>query len=293
MPTARISRIRSVLVITMLANLAVASIKLVLGLLSGSLSLLADAFHSFFDSASNIIGLLGITVSAKPPDENHPYGHKKFETLASMGISVMLGIAALEILRGVVSRLLNPRPIHVSWIVLFALMLTMVVNLLVSLYEQRKGRQLESEILIADSFHTRSDFFAALLVLISLICYRLDLRFVDPVAALVIVVLIARAAYKIVSGAVATLTDAARVDVGAAERYINAIEGVAECHNLRTRGVSGEVFMDMHLRIDPGMTVERVHELEHEVIESIHERFPEVRDVMIHFEPQQEAKTSV
>ncbi len=282
----RYEQIRFVLLLTLLANAAVAISKLGFGVAIRSLSLIADGFHSLLDCTSNIVGLVGIALSKKPPDEKHPYGHRKFETLAAMGISFLLAFAAIEIVENAVRRLLSPQLIGWSPVTIGILLLTIGVNLAVSIYERRKGEQLRSEILIADSYHTRSDFYGALLVLLALVTAPAGLSWADPVAALLIVILITRAAYQIVKDAVASLADSARVDVEALRACVDAIAGVEQSHRVRTRGVAGEVFLDMHVRVDPEMPADELHRLEHEIGAIIHRQFSEVRDVMIHFEPR-------
>ena len=284
----RYQQVRFVLLVTLLANVFVATSKLIFGVAIQSLSLLADGFHSLLDCTSNIVGLVGIALSRTPPDDKHPYGHRKFETLAAMGISFLLAFAAIEIVQSAVRRLLSPQPIEWSPLTVGILVVTIGVNLAVSIYERRKGEQLQSEILIADSYHTRSDFYGALLVLIALLASPAGLSWIDPVAALLIVLLIGRAAYAIVKDAVASLADPARVDVQALQACVNAIGGVEQSHRVRTRGVAGEVFLDMHVRVDPEMPAEQLHRLEHEIGEIIRKQFTEVRDVMIHFEPRSE-----
>lgn len=281
----RFSQIRWVLFVTLLANLLVAAGKLLIGFSIGALSMIADGFHSLMDSTSNVVGLIGIHMSQKPPDNEHPYGHRKFETLASMGISFLLAFTAFEIIQNAIRRFAHPAEIERNPLAIVVLIASMGISYLVSVYEGRKGRQLRSEILIADSYHTRSDFYGAFLVLIALVSSWVGLAWADPLASLLIVLLIFRAAYGIVRDAISSLSDAARIDVESLQRYVNGIAGVEQCHKVRTRGVAEEIYMDMHVRVDPQMQVEQLHHLEHSVVGMIRERFPEVRDVMVHFEP--------
>ena len=123
-------------------------------------------------------------------------------------------------------------------------------------------------------------------MLVALLVAPTGLSWIDPVAALIIVVLISRAAYEIVKDAVASLADSARIDVDALRACVDAIAGVDQSHRVRTRGVAGEVFLDMHVRVDPGTPAEQLHSMEHEISEIIRKQFTEVRDVMIHFEPR-------
>ena len=161
----RAAKIRAVLATTLVLNWSVAALKLGYGSWSDTLSMLADGFHSLLDGSANIIGLIAMTVAFLPADRSHPYGHRKFESFASLGISLFLLLAAYGIGHGAFARWkveTSPRITLMS----FAIMIvTMGVNLFVSWYETRVGRRLQSEILVADAMHTRSDLYASLAVL--------------------------------------------------------------------------------------------------------------------------------
>ena len=135
--------IRQVLVIVLLLNIFVAAIKGILGYATNVISLIADSFHSVIDSASNIIGLVGITIASRPIDETHPYGHEKFESLASLFIGVFIFLTVIEILSTVISRIFNPVIPQVDVITIIFVLLTMCVNIFVTKYERKMGEQLK------------------------------------------------------------------------------------------------------------------------------------------------------
>ena len=143
--------------IILLANIFIAVLKIITGSIIKSASLTADGFHSLSDASSNIVGLIGIHFASKPKDEDHPYGHNKFETLAGLFISVMLFFAGGKVILGAIERFQNPIALEISIESLIVLIFTLIVNIVVSITEYRKGKELNSPILISDSMHTRSD----------------------------------------------------------------------------------------------------------------------------------------
>jgi cation diffusion facilitator family transporter len=282
----RFLHIRRVLAAALAANLLLGAIKITLGILTGSLSLIADAFHSMLDSLSSLIGYLGARVAEKPPDREHPYGHRKFETLGAMAISVMLGIVAMKIGEGIFERIYSPPAITSSTAGLVLVLFAMFVHMGISRTELHYGNKLKSELLRADGEHAKSDVYSTLLALVALAGAGLGLNWLDIVAAIMIVILIIRAALKIVRTSIEGLTDTARISPETIQNFVNGIENVGQCHRVRTRGAGNDVFMDMHLRVNPEITLERLHSLEHEVGQIIRKEFPDVKDIMIHFEPR-------
>ena len=182
----RYSEVSTILARVLVANLVVALAKIVLGYYSGTVSILSDGFHSLTDSASNVVGLVGVSVARRPPDANHPYGHRKYETMASVGIMIFLIIVLVEVLSAAIDRLLHggtPR-VFPEGIVLMSV--TLVINLFVVSYEWRQGRRLKSEVLLADAKHTRSDVLTSVAVLGALFGVWFGYPLLDPVAALLV-----------------------------------------------------------------------------------------------------------
>ncbi len=269
----------------LLFNWLVAFAKLGYGILTGALSMTADGVHSLLDGASNVIGLAAIRVAGRPPDGTHPYGHRKFEALAAMAIALFLVLAAYEVARTAVSRLLWPAAPDVTALSFGIILAGMAVNFLVTRYETRRGRELRSQILLADARHTRADLYASAAVLASLGAARLGYPALDAVAALVIAGLILRATWGIVSQNVDILADAARLSPEEIEALVRDLPGVRGCHKVRTRGLEDDIYVDLHIQVDPALPIEAAHLLSHHVKERILERLPAVVDVVVHTEP--------
>ncbi|MDF2630545.1 MAG: cation diffusion facilitator family transporter, partial [Symbiobacteriaceae bacterium] len=158
-------RVRHILLVILGLNLAVALAKVAYGWLSGSLSMTADGFHSLSDGASNLIGLVGVWIASIPADENHPYGHKKFETFTTVGIAALLLFVGFEVVLGAVQRIgggaaaSTPQISAASFVVM---LITLAVNIGVYTYEFRVGKKLGSDFLVSDALHTRSDILVSL-----------------------------------------------------------------------------------------------------------------------------------
>ena len=278
---------RFVLWIVLWLNLGVAAAKLVYGLMTDSVSMQADGIHSSFDGLSNVMGLIGLWAAASPPDATHPYGHKKYETFAAAGIGFMLFGTCLYILynsylhwrEGVV-----PEVTGIS----FAIMLgTMVVNWGVMTWEHRRGRALQSEILVADSHHTASDIFSSFAVLVGLAAVSMGYPLLDPIAGLVIAVFIGRTGVMVLREASQSLSDKARIAADAVEKIALTVEGVRCCNEIRTRGLERHVFMDLRIHVDPSMTIGQAHTLAHQVEDTLKHTFPGVAEVIVHVEPEE------
>ena len=266
-------------------NLVVALAKLIYGYQAGVLSITADGLHSLLDSSSIVIGLIGIAVARRPPDANHPYGHRKYETFAALGIVAMMFYGCAEILTKAVDRWRHPSVPELSWWGVAVLIGTLLINLLVVSLERREGRRLDSELLLADAEHTSSDVFASLLVLASFGAIRLGLGWADVVAALAIVVLVLRAGFRILRQTLSTLSDERRIDPRLVEETARTEPGVLEAHNVRSRGPGDDIHLDLHILVDPAMPIAHAHELGHRVETRLRARWPGVTDVIVHVEP--------
>jgi cation diffusion facilitator family transporter len=275
-----------VLWIVLLLNLAVAALKLAMGWSTGALSLLADGVHAVLDASSNVVGLVGIAVASRPADAGHPYGHRRFETLAAVSIGFLILSGMVGVVRGIWEGLTGLRPApHVDWTSAALVFMTIVANLVISRYESRRGSELKSALLAADAGHTLSDTFGACAVLASFAGIALGFRWADMVAAVVVCVLIARTAYQVLSSNLGVLADHARLDPHRVRAVAMQVGEVRGAHKIRSRGSADHVHVDLHIHVDPGMTVERAHEITHEVARAVRAAFPEVADVMIHTEP--------
>lgn len=279
--------VRKILIVILTLNWAVAIAKILYGHFTSSLAMLADGFHSLSDGSSNIIGLIGISVAARPKDAGHPYGHRKYETLASMVIAVVLFLIAFNLMKESVHRFVHREFMNpIANAGSFAVMLvTLAINIGVMKYELRKGKELKSDFLAADAMHTGSDIFASISVIITLVCIRLGLPIVDVVAGFIIALLICYIGADILKHSSRVLTDYAVIDVQNICDALSDMNGIAGCHRIRTRGRSDDIHVDLHVTVNKEMSVGKAHELSTSIEKRIRERFPGVTDVIVHIEP--------
>lgn len=282
-------KVQKVLFVILLANLLVAVLKLVVGAIIKSASMTADGFHSISDGSSNLVGLIGIYFASQPEDVDHPYGHNKYETLAGIFISFMLFLAGFRVILGAIGRFREPVIPEVSIASLIALVLTLVVNIFVCTLEYRKGKELDSQILISDSMHTRSDIFISVGVLLTLIGIRLGFPpIIDPIVSLVVAGFIMHAGYEIFKENSGVLVDEVAVDSDEIKNVVMTFEEVKDAHKIRSRGSLNDLNIDLHIQVDASLDVERSHELVHDIEEAIRSRFHRNSEVIVHVEPYKE-----
>lgn len=281
----RHEEISRVLVRVLVLNLAVAGAKLVLGYSTGAVSIVSDGFHSLTDTASNIMGLVGLRASRKPPDDDHPYGHRKYETLAAAGIFVFLLFVVVEVMRAALERLAGgeaPRVTAASFGVMFV---TLAINIAVVRYESKRGRELGSELLLADATHTRSDVLTSCAVLVSLAAVRLGYPILDPIGGVVIAVFIAHTGIEIARNTSRILSDRVVMDEDAIRRVVMTVPDVVGSHHIRTRGSSDHVFLDLHVWVNGDTTLREAHRISHIVKDRLMQKYPQIADAIIHIEP--------
>ncbi len=284
--------VRKVLLITLLLNLFVMTLKALLGWWTGSLSLIADALHSVTDSANNVLGLVASRFSSPEPDRDHPYGHQKFEAVGALGIAAFLGIACFEILQGAIERIVNGgAPVKVSPSELWILLIVLGVNIFVAFYERSVGQRVGSPILIADAKHTMSDVWVTITVIAGLIGVwqgRIlnlpQLQLLDVILAFPVAVMVFRSGWEVIKENLPWLVDEMAIAPEAIYAIALSVPGVINCHDVASRGLLGrQVFVEMHLIVD-AEDVETAHRITEAVEAKLEEKFSPVR-VLIHVEP--------
>jgi cation diffusion facilitator family transporter len=281
----RYRKIRNIMILILFLNLAVSVAKISYGMLTNTLSMQSDGYHSLFDGVSNIVGLVGIQVASKPPDAEHPYGHRKFETLASVFIAVLLISVALKIVSSAFSRFGSSDVPEVTLISFLIMIGTMMVNYFVTTYEYRSGKKLQSEVLIADSMHTKSDIYVSLSVIIGLIAIKAGFPIIDPLISVVIAGVIIHAGYSIITQSASVLCDKSQIDPEEICKVAYSVKGVLECTTIRTRGVAGNIFMDMRIGVRHDISITESHVIADLVEDRLKERFDGIQDIVIHIEP--------
>jgi cation diffusion facilitator family transporter len=270
----------------LVANILVLIAKATIGIIAGSLAVMGDAIHSSVDAVYNVLGLVVVRVAAREPDEEHPYGHGKFETLGALSIVVFLSITCFELIRSAVERLIGGgHAVQITDLGLLILLATLAANVVVAWYENRRGRQLQSELLIADAAHTRTDVFITIGVLIGLIFSRQGYRWVDPVVAIGVALLIVRVAYRILQRVVPVLVDERAVPAPTIRETAQAVEGVKDAYGIRSRGGNAGVrYAEVTIAVDSAANVADAHAIADKVEERLKHDL-ELEEVTVHVEP--------
>ena len=268
------------------ANLLVAFSKILVGFVINSSSVIADGFHSVSDGASNIVGIIGIILASKPKDTSHPYGHKKFETISSIIIGLMLLILGVNVIKTSISKLFNPSVLSITIESLIIILITLVINIFVAIYENKQGHKLNSQLLISDSLHTKSDIFVSIGVLITLITVKLGLPpIIDNFTSFIVAFFILHASYEIIKNNISSLTDKNMVDEDVIIDILKEFKAINDIHNIRSRGHHDYVFLDMHIEVDPNLNVDEAHTLVHDIESKLNLKLDKKIDLIIHVEP--------
>lgn len=282
----RFKKIKNILIAILALNWLVAFAKITYGLSTRFTSMTADGFHSLADGASNIIGIIGITLACRPPDKDHPYGHKKYETLFSLGIAALLFFVSYELLTKALERFHHPINPEINAGSLIVMLVTMAVNIFVMNYEHRQGQLLKSDILISDAMHTRADIFTSLSVIVAIIVIRMGYPILDPVVTVMIALFIAYAAFLIARQSSNVLCDAIILDDKKIKDVVLSVKGVRACHKIRTRGRIDDIHVDLHVQVNADMHVDKAHKICYEIEGAIKTGIPGVTDVVVHVEPK-------
>ena len=278
--------IQRTLVIILAANIVVVAVKIVVAVRTGALSVLGATVESALDAMNNVIAMSLVGLAAIGPDEDHPYGHDKFETLGALAIVGFLSISCFELVRNAVTQLVHQQlPEAATPLELALLGSTAFANVFVVWYERRRGRELGSALLLADAAHTGGDIFVTVLAFVALLLTRAGYGFIDPWLALVVAGVIAFSGYQILRVTVPILVDQRAVDSAEIRRVVAAIPGILGVPNVRSRtSASGTLFAEMTITCDGALSVARAHELADAAERAIREALG-AADVTVHVEP--------
>jgi cation diffusion facilitator family transporter len=284
--SARYAAVARVLVRVLFLNLAVALAKIAFGYATGAISILSDGFHSLTDAASNVVGLIGVRAAGQPPDRDHPYGHRKYETVAAAAVTVFLLLVVVEVLRNAFNNLTGrSQPLDISYASFGVMLVTVGINLAVVAYESREATRFSSEILLADAMQTRGDVWSSLTVIAALVGARFGVPILDPLAAIIVAGFIAYSGYQIARATTGILSDRIVISDADLEAVVMSVPGVLGCHHIRTRGAADHVFLDLHIWMPPDMRLTDAHDLSHVVKDRLTARYPQIADAVIHIEP--------
>ena len=283
---ARITAIQRTLAIILVLNLVVVFVRVAVAARSGALSVVGAAVEAALDAMNNVIAMLLVAVAARGPDDDHPYGHEKFETLGALVIVGFLSISCFELIRNALVQLVKrEHPATPSTLELALIASTAVFNVFVVWFERRRGKQLSSALLLADAAHTGGDIFVTVLAFGSLVLARLGFAGADPWLTLLVAGVIAWSGYAILRVTVPILVDQRGVDAAEIRQVVSAIQGITGVPAVRSRtAASGSLFAEVTITCDGGLTVMQAHVLA-DAAEAVIRDALGSADVIIHVEP--------
>ena len=278
----RDNKILRVILIEGLANLAVLIIKLVVGIFTGSLAVLGDAVHSLTDIINNIVAWLVTRHSAKPADTKHPYGHRKFETVAVFGLAALLAILAFELVLHAITR--ETTEITTGRLELGLMFGVLTINIVVSTWQRSWARRLKSGILLADANHTFSDVLITASVIIGWQLSAMGWVWIDQLCALVVAGLILYLAFELFKKTLPVLLDERAIEAGQLRAAVQNTDGVRAIRRVRSRWVGSACAVDLVIEVDAHLSTVAAHEIADKLEILLAERF-DIHDVSIHVEP--------
>ena len=270
----------------LLLNAVIAGVKVIVGIRTGALTVLGAALESTLDLLNNIIALALVGVAGSAPDEEHPYGHDKFETLGALAIVGFLSISCFELLREGFSALITHRPpISTEASDLAVLTATLLLNAFIVWFERSRGRALGSALLLADASHTAGDVFVTLLALATLVLARLGWSWLDAPLAITVALVIAWSGVGILRRSIPILVDQRAIETNALRSVVMAVPGIRDVRKMRSRSTaSGQLFADVTIVVGGRTSVDDAHRLADAVEEAIERAFG-TSEVTVHVEP--------
>jgi len=273
-----------VIVIEGLANFFVLVLKLVVGVSTGSLAIVGDAIHSLSDVANNVVAWFVIRLANEPADREHPYGHRKFETLAVFGLAGLLTVLGFELILRAVQR--NSSEVVSSGWGLVLMGIVLAANISLALWEHRWAKKLGSDILIADASHTFSDVLTTLVVIIGWQLSSVGFAWLDTLCALGVAGLVLYLACGLFKRALPGLVDEFAIDPRELTVAVRSVAGVESVKTVRSRWLGQSGAVDMVITVDAALSIAASHEIADQIETLIEHRF-NVQDISIHVEPHQ------
>ena len=275
---------------SMALNIVLTAFKLVAGIVANSGAMISDAIHSASDVISTIIVMIGVKMSGKAPDRNHPYGHDRFECVASIVLSVMLGLTGAAIGIEGLRNIVGSRYLHLTVpgkLALAAAVISIVTKEGMFWYTRINAKRIRSSALMADAWHHRSDALSSVGSFVGILGARLGFPIMDPLASVIISFFILKAAFDIFLDAISKMTDHACSDpvVNALRKTILAVPGVEGIDVLRTRDFGSMIYVDVEIQAEGSLTLYEAHDIAQQVHDDIEQDFPNVKHCMVHVNP--------
>ena len=291
----RYQDIRKVTLVGAVVDLVLGIAKIVVGVIASSQALIADGIHSLSDLATDFLVLFAAKHAHRQADDEHPYGHGRIETVATVILGVSLIIVALGISYDAVRRLMTPELLlHPGWLALLVAVISVVSKELIYQYTARAARRLRSKMLHANAWHSRSDAISSIIVVVGVLATMLGYPSFDALAAVAVALMVARIGWELLWKSLQELIDTALdpEKVEAIRKIIMAVNGVRTCHMLRTRHSGSDALVDVHILVDPALSVSEGHQIGEAVRWRLIKTVDEVSDVTVHIDPEDDELAS-
>ena len=292
---ARYRDIRVVTIVGAIVDLLLGAAKVVVGLAAGSQALIADGIHSFSDLATDFLVLFAAKHAHRKADVEHPYGHGRIETVATVVLGVALVLVAIGIGYDAARRLLDQDLLlHPGWMALVVAVISVLSKEVIYQYTARAGRRLRSKMLLANAWHSRSDAISSIIVVIGVLGTMAGYPYLDAVAAIAVGLMVAKIGWDLLWKSLQELIDSALdpEQVEAIRKTIMAVDGVRACHMLRTRHSGSDALVDVHILVDPVLSVSEGHQIGEAVRWRLIKTVEEVSDVTVHIDPEDDERAS-
>lgn len=296
--TAHQLRYRDVYKVTLIGSVldfVLGTIKMAVGWLVNSQALIADGIHSFSDVLTDMMVLYAAKHAHKAADEDHPYGYGRIETLATVSLGVVLMTVGLGIAYGSIERLYSSAALlDLGFLALLVALVSVIAKEWIYRYTMAVARRLRSDMLMANAWHSRSDAFSSIVVVIGIAGTMLGYSYLDAIAAVVVAAMISKIGFNLIRSSTRELIDTAleQDKVNEIRAQIFAVSGVRSAHTLRSRKSAGAAFVDVHIQVDPRLSVSEGHQIAHAVRQRLLQRVEEVADVIVHIDPENDESSS-
>ncbi len=292
---ARYQDIRKVTLVGAVVDLVLGVAKIIVGVFASSQALIADGIHSLSDLATDFLVLFAAKHAHREADDEHPYGHGRIETVATVVLGVSLVVVAIGISYDAVRRLMAPELLlHPGWMALLVAVISVLSKELIYQYTARAARRLRSKMLHANAWHSRSDAISSIIVVIGVVATMLGYPSFDALAAVAVALMVAKIGWDLLWQSLQELIDTAldpeRVE--AIRETIMAVDGVRTCHMLRTRHSGSDALVDVHIQVDPALSVSEGHQIGEAVRWRLIKTIDDVSDVTVHIDPEDDELAS-
>ena len=270
-------------------NIFLIILKLIVSIMTNSLAILAELFHSLFDMLASVFAYLGIKKAEEPADKTHHFGHEKVENISSLAQTLLIVITSIFIIYEAIKRIYHPQKIETGYLGIIVMLITIAVDFFISKYLHKASSDHGSVALEADAYHFTTDLWGAISVLVGLFFVYMGFPIFDSIAAIIVALIMLYISYKLGMKAMHALTDGCPEDeiMEKISHTIKNTKGVLSFHKLRVRHAGSKLLVNMDIQVDKKMTIKKAHDVSHRVKERLKKEIRQIKDVTIHIEPEE------